>query len=51
MARYSEYFYSGVSDEEIEEEMIKRAKAIGIERSGVSLVDAATYIVLLYAMR
>jgi branched-chain amino acid transport system substrate-binding protein len=45
-------FYSGVSDKakKFEEEMIKRAKAIGIERSGVSQFDAATYdIVLLYA--
>jgi branched-chain amino acid transport system substrate-binding protein len=45
-------FYSGVSDsaEKFETEMIKRAKAAGIERSGVSQFDAATYdIVLLYA--
>lgn len=45
-------FYSGVSDsaKKFEAEMIKRAKAAGIERSGVSQFDAATYdIVLLYA--
>jgi branched-chain amino acid transport system substrate-binding protein len=45
-------FYSGVSDKakKFEDEMIKRAKAAGIERSGVSQFDAATYdIVLLYA--
>lgn len=45
-------FYAGVSDKakKFEEEMIKRAKAIGIERSGVSQFDAATYdIVQFYA--
>jgi len=45
-------FYSGVSDKakKFEDEMIKRAKTAGIERSGVSQFDAATYdIVLLYA--
>jgi branched-chain amino acid transport system substrate-binding protein len=45
-------FYSGVSDKakKFEGEMIKRSKAAGIDRSGVSQFDAATYdIVLLYA--
>ena len=45
-------FYSGVSDKakKFEQEMIKRAKAIGIERSGASQFDAATYdIVQFYA--
>ena len=45
-------FYSGVSDKakKFEEEMIKRAKAIGVDRSGVSQFDAATYdIVQFYA--
>ncbi len=45
-------FYAGVSDKakKFEAEMIKRAKAIGIERSGVSQFDAATYdIVQFYA--
>ncbi|HEX4410165.1 MAG TPA: ABC transporter substrate-binding protein [Xanthobacteraceae bacterium] len=45
-------FYSGVSDKAkaFEAEMIKRAKAAGIDRSGVSQFEAATYdIVQFYA--
>jgi branched-chain amino acid transport system substrate-binding protein len=45
-------FYSGVSDKakKFEDEMIKRTKAVGIERSGASQFDAATYdIVQFYA--
>src|SRR5450631_1020983 len=45
-------FYSGISDEakKFEAEFIKRAKSAGIERSGASQFEAATYdIVLFYA--
>jgi len=45
-------FYSGVSEmaKKFEAEMIKRAKTAGIERSGASQFDAATYdIVQFYA--
>lgn len=45
-------FFGGVSDKakKFEEEFIKRAKAAGIERSGASQFDAATYdIVMFYA--
>lgn len=45
-------FYSGISDKarKFEEELIKRAKAIGIDRSAASQFEAATYdIVMLYA--
>jgi branched-chain amino acid transport system substrate-binding protein len=45
-------FYAGVSDKAkaFEAEMIKRAKAAGIERTGVSQFEAATYdIVQFYA--
>ncbi|MGI8527660.1 MAG: ABC transporter substrate-binding protein [Pseudolabrys sp.] len=45
-------FYSGISDkaQKFEAEFIKRAKAAGIERSGASQFEAATYdIVLFYA--
>jgi branched-chain amino acid transport system substrate-binding protein len=45
-------FYSGVSDKakKFEDEMIKRAKAAGIERSSASQFEAATYdIVQFYA--
>jgi branched-chain amino acid transport system substrate-binding protein len=45
-------FYSGISDKakKFEDEFIKRAKAAGIERSGASQFDAATYdIVQFYA--
>src|SRR5215470_3939300 len=45
-------FYSGVSDKakRFEDELIKRAKAAGIERSAASQFDAAAYdIVLFYA--
>jgi branched-chain amino acid transport system substrate-binding protein len=44
-------FYSGVSDKakKFEEDFIKRAKAVGIDRSAASQFDAATYeIVMLY---
>jgi branched-chain amino acid transport system substrate-binding protein len=45
-------FYSGISDKakKFEDEFVKRAKAAGIERSGASQFEAATYdIVLFYA--
>jgi branched-chain amino acid transport system substrate-binding protein len=45
-------FYSGVSAKakSFEDEFVKRAKAAGLERSGASQFDAATYdIVLFYA--
>jgi branched-chain amino acid transport system substrate-binding protein len=45
-------FYSGVSDKakRFEDELIKRAKAAGIERSSASQFEAATYdIVQFYA--
>src|SRR5439155_11484654 len=45
-------FYSGVSDKakKFEDELIKRAKAVGIERSAASQFEAATYdIVQFYA--
>jgi len=49
-------FYSGGSDKAkaFEAEMIKRAKAAGIERTGVSQFEAATYDIVqfyAYAMR
>ncbi len=45
-------FYSGVSDKarKFEEELVKRAKAIGIDRTAASQFEASTYdIVLMYA--
>jgi branched-chain amino acid transport system substrate-binding protein len=45
-------FYSGISDKakKFEDEFIKRAKALGLERSAASQFDASTYdIVLFYA--
>src|SRR5690349_6866875 len=43
-------FYSGVSAKakSFEDEFVKRAKAAGLERSGASQFDAATYDIVLF---